>query len=187
MLEDAAQAFGVFDGLQGKAAAFSFYPAKNLGCAGDGGALVMDDWDYAEFARAYRNYGDIPGTKFNHALLGDNLRLDNIQAAILVAKLQMPMLHDMQEYRGQLAAHYRTCGVESLATNKQNSWHLFPVLLPEEVDRVDFTNFMAFNGIQVGNHYPYILPEKVRGWPYDGQFPEAKKIANRVITLPIGS
>ena len=107
LIEDCAQAHGAEyrgrrTGSLGRAAAFSFYPTKNLGALGDGGAVVTNDGEIADRARLLRNYGE--RDRFEHVLRGRNSRLDELQAAILVAKL--PLLDEWNERRRAIASTY---------------------------------------------------------------------------------
>lgn len=187
VIEDACQAYGAYTKVQGDMAAFSFYPAKNLGAAGDAGCVVTDDYDLAIYAKSWANYGDLPGTKYNHAIeLGTNNRLDTIQAALLAAKLKSETRKQAQEYRENVAKEYLRQEIETMCdTELPNSWHLYPVsvawALKEQLRKL-FTD----RGIQVGNHYPYLLPDKIEGWNRADGYEQASLVAASVMTLPIG-
>lgn len=180
VIEDACQAHGVFE-LQGTAAAFSFYPSKNLGAAGDAGAVVTQSQGLASIVRAYVNYGDYPGEKYTHSCIGNNLRMDEIQAAVLNAKLDQNYLEISNRCRGQQAVYYQYGGIDSIATTEPNSWHLYPVL----VDNPKFIQkkFAEF-GIEVGIHYPYTLAQIHQ--QYNADDTNSLFISKHVLTLPIG-
>src|SRR5262249_43471927 len=135
VLEDAAQAHGARyrgcrAGALGHAAAFSFYPTKNLGALGDGGALATDDPVLAERVARLRNYGP-PGRRYRHAEVGVNSRLDELQAALLNVKLRH--LDAWNERRSHLAAIYletlQGCGLAlpMVSADCVHAWHLFVV------------------------------------------------------------
>ncbi len=143
IIEDACQAHGAEVGGQragtlGDAGCFSFYPTKNLGALGDGGAVVTDNSTIANALRGLRNYGQT--RKYHHGSLGYNSRLDELQAAILRAKL--PWLEGWNAQRANLAEAYRTRldGVDGIqlppvADPGTHVWHLFVVQLTGPADR----------------------------------------------------
>jgi len=183
VVEDACQAHGVFKDIQGKAAAFSFYPSKNLGAGGDAGAIVTNDWDLNLFCKRYISYGDDPGTKYTHKIIGNNLRMDEIQACILYEKLQLGYLQKDQEIRKKLATHYRDLGLQSFTQLDNNSYHLYPIL-----DNCrDMKHYsLKFQGIETGYHYPNTLSEVCPGVTKFLKGDWAKAISRQVLTLPIG-
>jgi dTDP-4-amino-4,6-dideoxygalactose transaminase len=156
VFEDAAQAHGAAVGGRragafGRAAAFSFYPSKNLGALGDGGAITTDDDDLAGRARALRNLGQ--GTKGIHLEAGYNERLDGLQAAFLRAKL--PHLDAWNEARRRAAAEYRRTLPPSLRLLEERApgacvYHLFPVRLGQ---RSSLSERLEAGGIETGVHY----------------------------------
>jgi dTDP-3-amino-3,4,6-trideoxy-alpha-D-glucose transaminase len=164
LLEDAAQAHGATwkgrrAGSLGDAAAFSFYPSKNLGALGDGGAITTADSALAEKARALRDLGQLG--KGNHQLAGFNERLDGMQAALLRVKL--PHLDAGNARRREHAAAYRKLrgdsGAKLLAETDASPciYHLFPV----RVDGRDATRAaLADQGIGVGVHYHPAVPDQ---------------------------
>ena len=142
VLEDAAQAAGSLSaagrpGALGTAATFSFFPSKNLGCFGDGGAITTNDEQIAERARMLRFHGS--HDKITHELVGYNSRLDELQAAIL--RVQLPHLDAWSEGRRQAAAHYETAGLGELVrlpvagAGSRPAWHLF-VVSSERIEQV---------------------------------------------------
>jgi dTDP-3-amino-3,4,6-trideoxy-alpha-D-glucose transaminase len=155
VIEDAAQAHGAayrgrrVGGL-GNAAAFSFYPSKNLGALGDGGAICTDDTDLAERARSLRNIGQ--RRKGEHIELGFNERLDGLQAAVLRVKL--PHLAAGNRARRRHAALYREALADELLLAERPEtpcvYHLFPILVG---DRDETAAALADQGIATGVHY----------------------------------
>ena len=162
LLEDAAQAHGAtWDGRRagslGDAAAFSFYPSKNLGALGDGGAITTSDAALAEKARALRDLGQVG--KGNHQLEGYNERLDGLQAALLRVKLQH--LDAGNAARREHAEAYRAAldGLRLLEESGKAPcvYHLFPVRVP---DRDEVRSALAGQGVGVGVHYSPALPDQ---------------------------
>jgi dTDP-4-amino-4,6-dideoxygalactose transaminase len=163
LLEDAAQAHGATyrgrrTGGLGRAAGFSFYPSKNLGALGDGGAICTDDADLARRARELRNIGQ--RAKGEHVVLGFNERLDGLQAAFLRAKL--PHLDGFNAARRRHADAYRARlgGAVGLLEERDDSpcvYHLFPVRVD---DRDALAARLRAAGVQTGVHYSPALPDQ---------------------------
>jgi dTDP-4-amino-4,6-dideoxygalactose transaminase len=158
LIEDCAQAHGAEYGGRragslGRAAAFSFYPTKNLGALGDGGAVVTDDEEVAARARLLRNYGE--RNRFEHVLRGRNSRLDELQAAILGAKL--PFLEEWNERRREIASTYDEALAGSSvrppfeAAGRRHVYHLYVVRAP---DRHAFRRALDERSIGTAVHYP---------------------------------
>jgi dTDP-4-amino-4,6-dideoxygalactose transaminase len=193
VLEDAAQAHGATykgrgAGTFGDAAAFSFYPGKNLGACGEAGAVASEDAAVAERVRMLRDHGQ--GGKYLHRLEGANSRLDAIQAGFLRVKLQH--LPAWNAARRAIAARYDAAfrglpGVAPLEVPPQNvpSRHLYVV----HAERRDALRaHLAARGIQTGLHYPLPLhrQECYRALGIaDGSFPHAERSAARVLSLPL--
>jgi dTDP-4-amino-4,6-dideoxygalactose transaminase len=192
VLEDACQAHGALykgrkTGSLGDAAAFSFYPTKNLGCFGDAGIVVTDSEEVYREALKLRTFGE--EDKHVHAREGFNSRLDSLQAALLVHKL--PLLNSWNEKRRSLADVYR----EGLAGT--------PVVLPEEADwtrhvfhlfvirsdrRDDLRTYLAKKGVTTLIHYPTAihLQKVYQGLGYKaGDFPVAEKAVSEIVSLPM--
>jgi dTDP-3-amino-3,4,6-trideoxy-alpha-D-glucose transaminase len=196
LLEDAAQAHGAryrdrICGSLGDAAAFSFYPTKNLGALGDAGMVVSDDSDLLEKVRILANYG--AAERDDHRVQGVNSRLDPIQAAVLAAKL--PHLDGWNQRRRCLAARYRE-GLEDLAglilpTARQWAlpvWHVFWVRVADG-RREALQRFLAESGIGTNRHYPrpiHLQPAYRRKAPGPGAFPVAERLAEESLSLPLG-
>jgi dTDP-4-amino-4,6-dideoxygalactose transaminase len=193
VLEDACQAHGATRdgfaaGTVGAAAAFSFYPGKNLGAFGDAGALTTNNAALAEVVRALREHGQ--RAKYEHEREGWTARLDTIQAIVLSAKLAR--LDGWNEERRAIASHYleRLAGVGDLelppvAADSEPVWHLFVV---RTADPAAVAEALNAAGIATGRHYPDAvhLTEAYRGLGYErGAFPIAERHADRVLSLPI--
>src|SRR5579864_2768913 len=190
VIEDACQAHGaVYRGQRaggfGLAAAFSFYPAKNLGALGDGGILVTRNDDLASRARTLRNYGSL--TKYEHIDVPLNHRLDTLQAAVL--RLKLAHLDAWNARRQELAAAYR---VRLPAANLppepeagRHVYHLFTVQVSER-DRVRAT--LAGQGIETGIHYPlplHLQPVLKHLGYRPGSFPSAERLSRTTLSLPM--
>jgi dTDP-4-amino-4,6-dideoxygalactose transaminase len=193
VLEDACQAHGasrdgVRAGAAGAAAAFSFYPSKNLGAMGDAGAFVTDDELVAAHVRALRTHGETRRYYSDH--VGYTARLDAIQALVLRHKLAH--LRRWNEERAAAAAFYTDAlqGVGDLvlpvtAPGATHVWHLYTVGTTAPVRLADF---LAARGIATGRHYPE-LPHLSRAFATldvgDRGFPVAEAVAARTLSLPI--
>jgi len=188
MVEDAAQAHGsdaVWGrcGSFGAAAAFSFYPTKNLGTYGDGGMIVTSSEDIFDRSRLLRNYGQ----RENYAsdVLGDNSRLDEIHAAILHVKKKN--LDGGNRRRRSIAAAYRA-GFDGLhvglqAETGQSNFHLFVITTPE---RDALRRHLASLGIPSLIHYPIPLSRQKAFAEFNpGACPNANRLCERVLSLPM--
>ena len=159
VIEDAAQAHGAVDakgqkaGSIGNAAAFSFYPSKNLGALGDAGAITTNDTQLAELIKKLRNYGS--PKKYVNSVVGYNSRLDELQAAFL--NLKLPHLDEDNAKRRFVARQYLK-GIQNTkiklpyySDTKDHVFHLFVVLVE---DRNDFMTYLKDNAIETLIHYP---------------------------------
>jgi dTDP-3-amino-3,4,6-trideoxy-alpha-D-glucose transaminase len=193
VIEDAAQAHGARChgkrvGALAKAAAFSFYPTKNLGAAGDGGAVVTDDADLAARVRALRNYGALE--KYRHDVPGVNSRLDELQAALLRVKLARLDAWNLRRcdaaarYRGLLADEHAVA-LPYVAPWADPVWHLFVVRLALR-DHVRAR--LEAEGIATLVHYPvppHLQPAYAAlGWA-KGSLPIAERLHDEVLSLPL--
>lgn len=193
VIEDAAQAHGAtrddhVAGASGHAAAFSFYPAKNLGAVGDAGAMTTNDEQIAFRVRALREHGQ--SRKYHHDEIGWTARLDTIQAAILLIKLGY--LNEWNDQRRAIAALYldALAGVGDLdlpnvPDGSSPVWHLFVV---RTTDPVGLADHMSQLGVASSRHYPQ-PPHMSRaysslGYP-EGAFPVAEAVGRECISLPI--
>lgn len=192
VLEDAAQAHGAtYKGQRvgglGHAAAFSFYPGKNLGALGDGGAVTTDSTELAERVRLLRNYGS--SVKYQHEVAGFNSRLDELQAAFLRAKL--PTLEGCNARRKSIAAQYQAgladCNLTLPVTSEWADpvWHLYVVRTPQR-ERVQ--ERLKALGIGTLIHYPVPphMQSAYRDSVGDRAYPITERMAREVISLPIG-
>lgn len=190
IIEDSAQAHGAYYndkkvGSLGDASGFSFYPGKNLGALGDGGAVTTNDEELAQKIRALANYGS--HKKYENIYQGLNSRLDEIQAAVLDVKLKY--LDSDNAKRKEIAQYYlqniKNPLISLPQTYSENShvWHLFVVRVK---DRARFQSYLNDNGIQTIIHYP-IPPHKQECYNELNylSFPITEQIHNEIISLPI--
>jgi len=194
LFEDACQAHGASRGGKpagswSRGAVYSFYPTKNLGAFGDGGAVVTNDFELAEKVRKLANYGS--DRKYRHDLIGYNARLDELQAAFLRERLKC--LDDDNRHRKRLAEAYREAlsGVESLCLpsvcgDVEPVWHQFVV---RSNRRDEIADGLATKGIQTMVHYPEPphLSNAYREMFRDQTFPITEMLANEVLSLPMGN
>lgn len=191
LIEDAAQAHGAMrDGRKagafGHAAAFSFFPGKNLGALGDGGAVATSDKALAERVAALRNYGS--AVKYQHRYQGPNSRLDEMQAALLRVKLKY--LDQDTAYRRRIACAYRErinhpqLRLPSTPCEEQHVWHLF-VLRCERRDALQ--QHLRAHGIHSQVHYP-VPPHRQPAYPglHGLELPLTEQLHEEVLSLPIG-
>ena len=191
VIEDAAQAHGaVYKGKKigslGDAAAFSFYPTKNLGALGDGGCITTQNQSLAEKIRLLANYGS--KEKYVHELRGTNSRLDTIQAAILDIKLTH--LDQWNNTRRKYAEIYlkrlKSISSLSLPVIEPDSipvWHVFPVRLGAHL-RADFITQLNKNGISINIHYPNTI-HKSNAYRLEEHYPNAERFSFELISLPL--
>lgn len=199
LIEDNAQAHGCIyaptgqrTGSIGDAAGHSFYPGKNLGALGDGGAVTTNDSELAAIVRALTNYGS--QKKYVFKYVGRNSRLDEIQAAVLNVKLKY--LEEDNRHRKEVAAFYIEHLDNSFITlpdilpMKQNAFHLFPVLVGRG-KRDALHNYLTDNGVGTVIHYP-IAPHKQACYSKAVWntpqliLPITERIAHEELSLPIG-
>lgn len=191
IIEDNAQAIGaewngVKTGNLGDAAGFSFYPGKNLGALGDGGAVSCKDAELAKTIRALANYGS--NQKYVNIYKGLNSRLDEIQAAVLDVKLKY--IDGENARRREIAKRYiseiknnKIVLPVNPADEKEHVWHLFVIRTQE---REKLQNYLTENGVQTLIHYP-IPPHQQQAYKEmnDLSFPVTEKIHHMVLSLPI--
>lgn len=199
LVEDNAQAHGCVytptgqrTGSIGDAAGHSFYPGKNLGALGDGGAITTNDSELAVVVRALANYGS--QTKYVFKYAGRNSRLDEIQAAVLNVKLNY--LEKDNQHRKDVAAYYiehlnnKSVTLPDILPIEQNVFHLFPILVGES-KRDALHDYLERNGVGTVIHYP-IAPHKQECYSNELwnkpqlSLPITEKIANEELSLPIG-
>lgn len=190
IIEDSAQAHGAIynnkrTGNLGDASGFSFYPGKNLGCLGDGGAITTNDDELAKKIRALRNYGS--EIKYQNIYKGVNSRLDEIQAAVLDVKIKG--LDKDNKKRQEIAKYYRENMKNKLIilpkvkSEENHVWHIFAIRCDR---RNELQDYLEKNGIQTLIHYP-IPPHKQQAYSEWNHlsFPVSEKIHKEILSLPI--
>lgn len=199
VIEDACQAHGArcysqgdkkwhAAGSMGHAAAFSFYPGKNLGACGEGGAVTTNDKNIADTVKMLRDHGQ--ARKYMHAIEGYNGRLDAIQAGLLRIKLKK--LPEWNEGRRRAAKEYNEAlaGIPSVTTPAEPEWsqgvyHLYVVRLP---DRDGMMRKLADNNIGSGLHYPIPL-HRQKAYEcmnlHEGALPVTERVAREILSLPM--
>ncbi len=204
VIEDAAQAHGskleagswmleeTRAGNLSNAAAFSFYPSKNLGALGDGGAITTNDDELAEVLFSMRNYGS--KVKYENDIIGVNSRLDELQAAFLNVKL--PHLNTENQIRRQIAKRYLSeikndkivLPTWSLRGTKQSQNHVFHLFIIRTSNRNELQNYLKENGIETMIHYP-IPPHQQKALPNWNHlsFPITEKIHDEVLSIPMNA
>lgn len=191
IIEDAAQAFGAewehtYPGHYVRAACFSFFPTKPLGCAGDGGMIVTNDPGLADRVRMLRSHGW--KEKYQPEMIGYNSRLDTIQAAILIEKLSL--VNTWIEQRRAIAEHYDK-KLRALSVNgffrlpdivTGHAWHLYTLMVRDR-DRV--INKLKEVGIGCGVYYPSAIHQtKIGEKYYKSAYPVSEKAAKQVLSIP---
>lgn len=192
IVEDCAQSHGSqFNGMKtgnfGIIGCFSFYPTKNLGAFGDGGAITTNDTEIAEKIKMLRNYGS--RIKYQNEIVGVNSRLDEFQAALLNVKLKKYQI--LSNERSILAQRYlsnisnQNVQLPQVKKNAGHVWHLFVILVE---NRLKLQNFLESKGIGTQVHYP-IPPHLSRAYTnlnyHVGDFPITEYYANSAISLPL--
>lgn len=201
VIEDTAQAIGASftfsdgtvkkAGCMGNIGCTSFFPSKNLGCFGDGGAVFTDENVLAQKIRMIANHGQ--SIQYHHDIIGVNSRLDTLQAAILRAKL--PHLDDYNTKRNEAAAYYDRVfeTVEELKIPKRagktnHVFHQYTLQLSESLNREDIRKYLADKGIPTMVYYPLPLHKQKAyiddRYP-DGHFPITEELCERVLSLPM--
>ncbi len=195
VLDDAAQAFGAsykgrrLGGL-GLITATSFFPAKPLGCFGDGGAIFTDDAEFAETLRSVRVHGQ-GSDKYDNVRLGLTGRLDTIQAAVLIEKLKI--FEDEIAARNRVAERYaqglgNVVTVPGLASGASSVWAQYTIRLPAGTDRNEFALALKAQGIPTAIYYPKSMHQQTayRDFPVaDGGLPASERLSSDVISLPM--
>jgi dTDP-4-amino-4,6-dideoxygalactose transaminase len=195
VLDDAAQALGASYkgrrlGTFGLATATSFFPAKPLGCFGDGGAIFTDDGELAETLRSVRVHGQ-GSDKYDNVRLGLTGRLDTVQAAILIEKLKI--FDDEIAARNKVAARYaqglaNVVTVPRIASGCTSVWAQYTIRLPHGSDRDSFAAKLKAQGIPTAIYYPKSMHQQTayRDFPAaDGGLPASESLSCDVISLPM--
>ncbi len=196
VIEDCAQAHGArYHGQRvgtfGDLACFSFYPTKNLGAMGDGGAVVGRDPALLEKVRALREYGWQPSARYISQSEGMNSRLDEMQAALLRVKLRH--LDQWNEQRRALAAHYHARLPATIRKPQPHPdcepvYHLYVIQLPPQVDRAKLQQQLAAAGIGTAIHYPMAVhqqPAYQNEQVVHHPLPTTEEAVERILTLPL--
>lgn len=190
IVEDCAQSFGArtagqATGTFGQIASFSFFPSKNLGGCGDGGAVATGDPELAARLRALRNHGS--SRPYHHETLGLNSRLDEIQAAVLRVKL--PHVAKWNEKRRQAAGRYaerlqKLDGIQPPADMDGHVWHQYTLLSPQ---RDALQEQLAKDGIESRIYYPVPLhrQEAYAPWADGVSLPAAEQVCDQCLSLPM--
>jgi dTDP-4-amino-4,6-dideoxygalactose transaminase len=193
LIEDAAQAHlaeykNNFVGGIGKIASFSFYPGKNLGAYGEGGAITTNDAELAHKAKLYREHGS--SKKYYHQTLGHNYRMEAIQGAVL--KVKMKYINQWTEKRRAIASLYKDLLKDEeqiiLPFEAPYSKHVYHLFVIQSEERDLLMQHLNDNGVSTGLHYPVPLhlQECFKDLGYkNGQFPETEKIASKGLSLPM--
>ncbi|MFH0299618.1 DegT/DnrJ/EryC1/StrS family aminotransferase [Bradyrhizobium sp. 31Argb] len=195
VLDDAAQGFGATYkgrriGTFGLATATSFFPAKPLGCFGDGGAIFTDDDELAQTLRSIRVHGQ-GSDKYDNVRLGLTGRLDTMQAAVLLEKLKI--FEDEIAARNEVAERYaRGLGnvvtVPRLAAGCSSIWACYTIRLPEGTDRDGFAAALKAQGVPTAIYYTKSMHQQTayRDFPVaEGGLPVSERLSNDVVSLPI--
>jgi dTDP-4-amino-4,6-dideoxygalactose transaminase len=195
VLDDAAQAFGAsFKGRRiggfGLATATSFFPAKPLGCFGDGGAIFTDDAEFAETLRSIRVHGQ-GSDKYDNVRLGMTGRLDTVQAAVLIEKLRI--FEDEIAARNKVAERYaqglgNVVTIPRLASGATSVWAQYTIRLPGGTDRNEFAASLKAQGIPTAIYYPKSMHQQTayKDFPVaDGGLSVSERLSSDVISLPM--
>lgn len=191
VIEDAAQAHGgVYKGKKvgtiGDIGCFSFYPTKNLGCFGDGGAVVTNKLSIATTVRSLRMYGE--GKRYQSTILGYNSRLDEIQAAIL--RVLLPTLDRNNKKRSAIASFYIKAFRDfplQLPVEGENITSVFHLFVIQTKNRDKLKEFLHKNGVETSIHFPipiHLVPSFSYLGYKKGSFPFAEQEASEVLSLP---
>lgn len=196
MVEDCAQSIGALDGgaatgSVGQMAAVSFYPTKNLGALGDGGAVLTGDPALEEAVRRLRDYGQ--SSRYRHDAAGYNSRLDELQAAYL-RRVAMKRLPEWTAARRRTAGRYiagishPAIRIPAAPAGTASNGHLFPVLVTPE-RKADFMGWLRSQGVECGEHYPVLIPEQpaMQGIPFEvmGEMERARRFSRSEVSLPV--
>jgi dTDP-4-amino-4,6-dideoxygalactose transaminase len=191
LIEDAAQAHaaewnGHQPGYYGDVATFSFFPAKNLGCFGDGGCVVTNDGSIAEKVRILVDHGR--KSKYIHSIEGYNYRLDALQAAILNAKLpHLPRWTDLRRAHASFYNETLSASVEK-PVEGENAKHVYYMYVIRTTERDELMQYLKAKGIQCGVHYPvplHVQPAYAHLGLTRGNFPIAEKLAEEILSIPV--
>jgi dTDP-4-amino-4,6-dideoxygalactose transaminase len=192
VVEDACQAHGALykgrmAGTIGVAGCYSFYPGKNLGACGEGGAMVTNDEALAKKIRMWREHGSVK--KYEHQFPGFNFRMEGIQGAVLATKLKY--LDGWNDHRRAVAKRYqaRLAGQSVvLPVEAADSRHIYHLYVVQAEDRESLRDHLSQRGIETGLHYPIPLhlQEAYASLGYQkGDFPVTEQVTERIVSLPM--
>jgi len=192
VIEDAAQAHGAEYkrkrvGALGRAGCFSFYPSKNLGAYGEAGAVVTNDEELAKRLRLLRDHGST--SKYAHAIVGYNFRMEEIQAAVLNVKLRH--LNDWNDARRARAARYNALLSSAglvLPAEMDYARHVYHVYAVQSQNRDELQKHLTAAGVQTGVHYPipiHLQPAYASLSYKGGELPVTENLAERALSLPM--
>ena len=199
IIEDAAQAIGAkysntlsissYAGTIGDIGITSFYPSKNLGCFGDGGALFTNNSQTAEKIRMIANHGQ--RTRYSYEFVGVNSRLDTIQAVILATKLKH--LDASNKLRVEAASNYNKhlfhvdwIKLPKLSSFSSHIFHQYSILLSKDINRLELQQYLTRNGIPTMIYYPQPLHKQVAYKSYcTADYPVSEYISSHIISLPM--
>lgn len=199
LVEDASQAHGVkykingeekTVGTIGDIGCFSFYPGKNLGAFGEGGAVITNNFEISEKIKSLRNHAQTE--RYVHNDFGYNYRMDGIQGTVLNYKLDL--LNNWNNRRDEIAQKYSSAfsskGRIKIPTRNPKSthiYHLYELKLNSKAERESLINYLADNGISTGLHYPIPihLQQPYIDLNYKGKLPTSENLAETLISLPI--
>jgi len=199
VVEDTAQAIGAdysfSNGAKQKAGTIgdigttSFFPSKNLGCYGDGGAMFVKDNDLAKKCKMIANHGQ--SIKYHHDIIGCNSRLDTIQAAVLNVKLKYldnycEARQDAAKIYDELLKDISKIEIPQVANYTNHVYHQYTLLLADSINRNELQDYLKENGIPSMIYYPVPLHNQKAYIKTDGEsFPVTEKLSERVLSLPI--
>jgi dTDP-3-amino-3,4,6-trideoxy-alpha-D-glucose transaminase len=196
IIEDCAQSIGskwkgVSTGTAGAMACTSFYPTKNLGALGDGGALLTNSDELSTIAHSLRDYGQC--SKYKHDLIGWNSRLDELHAAFL-SDVALPRLGAWTLRRKEIAEtyllriHHQSVRCLGRPEHSDSCWHLFPLLV-DPAQKKDFRSHLQNMGVQTGEHYPIPIPDQEALKGVDIEIPlglpRTSKFCQSEVSIPI--
>lgn len=192
VIEDACQAHGAEyrgqkAGSIGLAGCFSFYPGKNLGACGEGGAVTTNDTQLARRLQLWRDHGS--SKKYEHQFAGHNMRMEGLQGGILAVKLKY--LDRWNDQRREIARHYATAmaGIQlSLPKEMDYARHVYHLFVVQSEDRDGLRRQLAEAGVQSGLHYPIPLHLQQAYFHLGyrkGDFPVTERVKDRILSLPI--
>jgi dTDP-3-amino-3,4,6-trideoxy-alpha-D-glucose transaminase len=190
VIEDTCQAHGAFHrgrrvGGIGDVGCFSFYPTKNLGGWGDGGAIVTNDPDVAERVRLLRSHGEQP--RYHHRVVGTTARLDALQAALLRVKLRQ--LDDRNADRRRVGAALKAAlaeaSVELAAPAFEGADHVYHLFIVRSKQRDALREHLAERGVSTAVHYPFPIHATEAYAPAEAPLPVAERLVEEICTLPL--